>query len=72
MLRRVGRWTPSILLVVLLALGLSSGAGIETGVIVALLVVQVLVIGLPKAAHQLGVWYGARGSADEGPEPVEG
>jgi hypothetical protein len=72
MLRRVGRWTPSILLAVLLALGLSSGAGIETGVIIALIVVQVLVIGLPKAAHQLGAWYGARGSADDGPEPAEG
>jgi hypothetical protein len=72
MLRKVGRWTPSILLVVLLALGLSSGAGIETGVIIALIAVQVLVIGLPKAAHQLGAWYGARGSADDGVEPAEG
>lgn len=72
MLRTIAQWIPTVLLVLLLATGLTSGAGVETGAVIALVAIQILVIGLPKAAHQLGAWYGARGSADDGPEPAEG
>jgi hypothetical protein len=54
--RWAGRWSPALLLVLLLVAGVATGAGAEALVLVALAVTQVLFLTLPRAAR----WAGRR------------
>jgi hypothetical protein len=58
--RSVARWSPGLLLVVLLAVGVATGAGAEALVLAALAVAQVLFLGLPRAARWAGRQVGER------------
>jgi hypothetical protein len=62
MLRQLARWLPTVLLVVLVAIGLGTGAGVEPFAVAALLALQVAIVGLPRVAEAAGRWYGERTS----------
>jgi hypothetical protein len=68
MLKTVLRFTPTILAALIILLGVTSGAGVELLPIVALLVIQALVVGLPWAARRAGKYYGKKTNTDTAAE----
>jgi hypothetical protein len=58
--RSVARWSPGLLLAVLLLAGFSTGAGVEPVAAVALVLAQVLFLTLPRAARWAGRQVGER------------
>jgi hypothetical protein len=58
--RSAGRWSPALLLVLLLVAGVSTGAGVEPVAAAALVLAQLLFLGLPRAARAAGRQVGER------------
>jgi hypothetical protein len=60
MIRRVARWTPTVLLAVLVAVGVITEANIEPLVALGLFAIQAVVVLGPLAARRLGEFIGER------------
>lgn len=60
MLAKIGAWIPTILLVIILAFAAINGWGVESVVILGLLLIQALVFVIPWAAEVIGRKAGER------------
>lgn len=56
----IWKWAPTVLLALLLAVSIGTGAGLEMAVVGALITLQALVIVLPIAADWVGQKVGER------------